>query len=55
MKKLKKLNRTSLKNINGSGGPNFICNLTCETFEECIIGCYGPVCVPKGEYIPGNC
>lgn len=54
MKNLKKLDRTNLKKING-GEPQLGCNLTCGTNKECIMGCYGPVCVPKGQYIPENC
>lgn len=53
MKNLKKLDRKSLKNVNGGSG---ICNLNCEIHETCGIGCGGrPICVPKGEYIPEPC
>jgi hypothetical protein len=55
MKNLKKLDRSSLKKLNG-GDLNLQCNLECSIGKECKIGCYGiPECVPKGQYIPPNC
>ncbi|MCW3160071.1 bacteriocin-like protein [Chryseobacterium oryctis] len=53
MKNLKKLDRKSLKSVNG--GTTF-CNLNCEIHETCGVGCSGYLqCVPKGQYIPENC
>ncbi|GAB0155474.1 hypothetical protein CHRYSEOSP005_07350 [Chryseobacterium sp. Alg-005] len=53
MKNLKKLDRKSLKNVNGG---NDTCNLNCEIHETCGVGCYGLlICVPRGQYIPDNC
>lgn len=53
MKNLKKLDRKSLRNVNGG---NTFCNLECEIGKVCGVGCYGLlVCVPRGHYIPDNC
>ncbi|MGN7864773.1 bacteriocin-like protein [Chryseobacterium sp.] len=53
MKNLKKLDRRSLKNVNGG---SYTCNLNCEIHETCGLGCNGElICVPRGMYIPDNC
>lgn len=53
MKNLKKLDRNSLKKVNGGSET---CQLNCEIHETCGTGCSGQlICVPRGLYIPDNC
>jgi hypothetical protein len=53
MKNLRKLDRNSLKKVNGGSET---CQLNCKIYETCGLGCNGQlICVPRGLYIPDNC
>jgi len=53
MKNLRKLDRNSLKKVNGGSET---CQLSCKIYETCGLGCNGQlICVPRGLYIPDNC